>query len=135
VMVAEGQIQVFFGGASFQSSVAARLTSPTSTIGFGGNASLVGDVNGDGFADLLVSETFPSSPPGSPSDLEGRIYAFFGGTSFQEEVGRVYGDPSLMIGPVLELALLLPEPRPDQLLSRWRTASAPRRPGSGGWVR
>ena len=66
---------VYFGGAGGLSSSPAATLIPTDTIGstFGGSVANSGDVNGDGFADLIIGDDM--------SGAYGVAYLYLGGAS------------------------------------------------------
>ncbi len=71
-----GQAYVFFGGASPNSVADLTLTGAAATDELGYSVAGAGDVNGDGFADVIVGA--PLNDAGG-TDF-GRAYVFFGGT-------------------------------------------------------
>ncbi len=85
-----GRVCVFFGGSGLVSQGAGSadvvMTGEGGSSGFGSALAAVGDVNGDGWADLLV---------GDPSYLnhEGRAYLFLGGSGF---VSKTAGTADMM---------------------------------------
>jgi len=78
-----GRAYIFFGGPSFSGNFNASqanviLTDRYSEDYFGGSVSTAGDVNGDGFDDVIVG-AFRNDAGGWGA---GRAYIFFGGPSF-----------------------------------------------------
>jgi hypothetical protein len=72
--ISRGQVLVFFGSAAgLASSPSATLTGSTDArvSGFGNGVACAGDVNGDGFADLLVAT--------DPEATSGNAYLYLGG--------------------------------------------------------
>ena len=70
---ARGRVYIYFGGKDMDSNVDVYLEGKEGRDMFGESVSIVGDVNGDGFDDLLV---------GAPQDLKGKggkAYLFWGG--------------------------------------------------------
>ena len=66
-----GRAYIYYGGISMDNVADVILTGP-STLSFGYSVSSAGDVNGDGYADVIVSgHTFSSNT--------GRAYIFYGG--------------------------------------------------------
>ena len=69
---AKGRAYIFYGGASMNNTVDIIMTGVNTNDYFGAGVSGAGDVNGDGFFDVIVgSEGFSSST--------GRAYIFYGG--------------------------------------------------------
>jgi len=68
-----GRAYIYYGGASMNNSVDVTLTGEAPNNYFGG-AKTAGDVNGDGYDDVLVAAPYNSSG-GSGS---GRVYLYFG---------------------------------------------------------
>ncbi|MEK6608440.1 MAG: FG-GAP-like repeat-containing protein [Myxococcota bacterium] len=73
----EGKAYVFYGGASGLAVVPSWMADPTDQIfaAFGRAVAGAGDINGDGYGDLLVAAPMWNSA--SYSD-EGRVYVYFG---------------------------------------------------------
>jgi hypothetical protein len=93
----EGESYVVFGKASWAGTPSLDLATLNGTNGFrligidavdesGGSVSSAGDVNGDGFADLIVGALFAESAGGA--DKEGESYVVYGKASWA-------GTPSL----------------------------------------
>ncbi|MBX7042016.1 MAG: FG-GAP-like repeat-containing protein, partial [Ignavibacteria bacterium] len=88
-----GRAYIYFGGISFNTVPDVILTGELAGDNFGGIVSSAGDVNGDGFSDVIVSaRTGPAA--------SGRIYIFFGGYLMNnipdvvingEQVGDAFG--------------------------------------------
>jgi hypothetical protein len=76
-----GRVYVYFGGPAFDTIADRVLDGPGSFIYFGEAIAGVGDVNGDGYDDLLVGAR--SASP------EGRAYLFYGGPAFDGIPDRV----------------------------------------------
>ena len=74
-------VSIYLGGASgLATSPAAAPTEPGSMAdGFGGAFASAGDVNGDGFADLVVGADF--GDPGNPASENGSAYVYLGGAT------------------------------------------------------
>ncbi len=71
---ATGRAYIFYGGASMNNTPDVAMTGETTSNNFGASVSSAGDVNGDGFADILIGAW-------SYSSNTGRAYIFFGGTA------------------------------------------------------
>lgn len=71
----EGIAYVYFGGASVNSVADAELESNVAGAQLGASVAVVGDVNGDGFADVLVGAPNYSNPQTN----EGAAFLYFGG--------------------------------------------------------
>lgn len=71
-----GRVYVYFGGASLDSTADLVLTGEGADDYFGGSVSTAGDVNGDGYADLIVGAE--GNEDGGSS--AGRAYVYYGGT-------------------------------------------------------
>ena len=71
-----GRVYVYFGGSNLGETPAFILMPPDPLDGLASSLSWVGDINGDGFGDLVVGA------PGyrrSPDSQAGRAYVYFGG--------------------------------------------------------
>jgi hypothetical protein len=62
---------VYLGGASLSATSSLTLTGQTDNEGFGGAVATVGDVNGDGYADVIIGAAGDAGQPG-------RAYVYFG---------------------------------------------------------
>jgi len=72
----EGVAFVYFGGAgAFNTDVDALLEANQTNAGFGNSVAGAGDVNGDGFADVLVG----APRYDNEQDAEGAAFVYFGG--------------------------------------------------------
>lgn len=71
----EGNAFAYFGSASFDIATDGTLQSNQAGAEFGGSVAVVGDVNGDGYADVLVGAPAYSSGQAG----EGAAYLYFGG--------------------------------------------------------
>lgn len=76
--VDEGRVYLFYGSATGLSSQAA-WTAESNVAGawFGACATTAGDVNGDGFADVIISSPYLTNG----QSAEGRIYLYLGGSA------------------------------------------------------
>ncbi|MBI5515737.1 MAG: VCBS repeat-containing protein [Deltaproteobacteria bacterium] len=72
-----GMVYIYLGGAGGLSATATTLTGPTGSSNFGQHLANAGDLNGDGYADLVVGA--PGSMLFPPT--EGRVYVYLGGAS------------------------------------------------------
>jgi hypothetical protein len=73
----EGKAFIYYGGPSLDATPDFTLTGETTgaLTGFGASVASAGDVNGDGFGDVIVGA--PWYPGGG--NRPGRAYVFFGG--------------------------------------------------------
>jgi hypothetical protein len=69
-----GRAYIYLGGISMDNIVDVVLTGETTFNWFGSSVSSAGDVNGDGFSDLIVGAPYYNSS-------DGRAYIFYGGSS------------------------------------------------------
>ncbi len=72
-----GRVYVFFGGAVMNSVADVIITGEAAGDNLGNSVSSAGDVNGDGFNDVIVGAYLNNA--GSPN--AGRVYIFLGGSS------------------------------------------------------
>lgn len=72
-----GRAYIYFGGASMDSTADITLTGHTAGDQFGYSVSTAGDINGDGYSDVLVG-AYGNDVGGSNA---GRAYLFYGGAS------------------------------------------------------
>ncbi|MGB4851464.1 MAG: FG-GAP-like repeat-containing protein, partial [Ignavibacteria bacterium] len=71
-----GRAYIYFGGSSMNNLVDVTMTGETTNDYFGHSVSLAGDVNSDGYGDVIVGALFNN---GGGSDA-GRAYIYFGGS-------------------------------------------------------
>ncbi len=94
----EGAAFVFFGGAgAFNTSLDAQIESNQANARLGGSVSGAGDINGDGFADVIVGALLYSNGEAN----EGAAFIYFGGAGVfntvadaqleSNQVGAVFG--------------------------------------------
>jgi len=69
-----GRAYIFLGGASMNNAADLTITGETTNDFFGYSVSEAGDVNGDGYSDVIVGASYNSS-------VTGRAYIFYGGAS------------------------------------------------------
>jgi len=69
-----GRAYIYFGGSSMNNGADVTMTGATAGIYFGNSVSSAGDVNGDGYADVIVGAL-------GYSLSIGRAYVYFGGSS------------------------------------------------------
>ena len=72
-----GRAYIYFGGASMDNTADVIMTGAAAGDMFGGSASEAGDVNGDGYSDVIVGAQFNDAVGSNV----GRAYIYFGGTS------------------------------------------------------
>jgi hypothetical protein len=70
-----GRAYIYFGGASMDNLVDVTLTGEATLDNFGYSVSTAGDVNGDGYSDVIVGA--PNNDAGGT--FAGRAYIYFGG--------------------------------------------------------
>jgi hypothetical protein len=69
-----GRAAIYLGGAAMATTPTVRLAAPVPGAGFGRALAIVGDVNGDGFADWVVSAA-------AYDRLSGRAWLYYGGAA------------------------------------------------------
>ena len=69
-----GRAYIYFGGASMNNTTDVTMTGEASGIQFGFAVSNAGDVNGDGYSDIIAGANVFST-------FTGKVYVFFGGLS------------------------------------------------------
>ena len=88
-----GKAYIYFGGASMDNTPDVEMTGEAEEDFFGCSVSTAGDVNGDGFSDVIVG-AYGNDEAGSSS---GKAYIYFGGTSMDnmpdvEMIGEAEGN-------------------------------------------
>lgn len=95
------QIRIFFGGTNIGTEADLIINSPLYRISFGGSISINGDLNNDGFDDLVVGAA------NDFYDAHGRVYIYFGNTDMVseydllfegEEEFDMFGGPVALVG-------------------------------------
>ncbi|MGB4853426.1 MAG: FG-GAP-like repeat-containing protein, partial [Ignavibacteria bacterium] len=88
-----GRAYIYFGGASMNNTADVTMTGETTNNNFGYSVSSAGDVNDDGYSDVIVGER-------GYSTNTGRAYLYFGGVSMNniedvimtgETIGNYFG--------------------------------------------
>ena len=74
-----GSVRIYLGGSPFDTTCDYRIIGPTRASAFGCAASSAGDVDGDGWEDLVVGAPDGSVRPGFPA---GWVQVFYGGPGF-----------------------------------------------------
>ena len=69
-----GRAYIYFGGASMNNTADITMTGESVSINFGNSVSTAGDVNADGYSDVIVGAVGYSS-------FTGRAYIYFGGSA------------------------------------------------------
>lgn len=84
----EGRAYVFYGSISGLASTADWIEeSDWDWSGFGSSVASAGDVNGDGYGDVVIGQDHVSSP----ENVEGRVYVYLGSTSgLENEPAWIY---------------------------------------------
>ena len=72
-----GYAKLFFGSAEFDTTDYLLFHCETDPYDFGYSCAIVGDVNGDGYDDILISD--PRFDEGIHLECDGRAYLYFGG--------------------------------------------------------
>ncbi|MBK8982005.1 MAG: FG-GAP repeat protein [Ignavibacteria bacterium] len=88
-----GRAYIYFGGASMNNTADVTMTGESTGNAFGGSVTSAGDVNGDGYSDVIIGANGYSS-------FTGRAYSFVGGRSMNntanvtitgESIGNAFG--------------------------------------------
>lgn len=77
-----GKAYVFFGGASMDTLADVTMTGEAPNHEFGFSLSSAGDVNGDGYGDVIIGSDFVTA-------LQGKAYLFYGGNSMDNTADLV----------------------------------------------
>ncbi len=82
-----GSISLFYGGINVSGNADAVFSGSADREGFGSAVAGAGDVNGDGYQDIIVGA---SNHWEAPYHYAGRAYLYFGGTSRKNEADLVF---------------------------------------------
>lgn len=77
-----GRVLIYLGGTALSNAPALTLTGPQVNAQFGRNVSIAGDLNGDGFDDVVVSTPFFRGTSGINA---GKAWVFFGGAPMNDQ--------------------------------------------------
>ncbi len=80
----DGEVYIYFGNPNINSTPHVILTGIENEMFGGYNATIAGDINGDGFNDVIVS-AIAAEPSGA-----GAVYVFLGGDPFDTDVDYVF---------------------------------------------
>jgi FG-GAP repeat/FG-GAP-like repeat len=83
-----GKAFIYYGGPLLDATPDVTLNGESSGSWFGNSVASAGDVNGDGFGDVIVGA------PNYGSGSQGRVYVFFGGSTPDAIPDRVFTDPN-----------------------------------------
>ncbi|MFZ1323405.1 MAG: FG-GAP-like repeat-containing protein, partial [Ignavibacteria bacterium] len=72
----QGRAYIYYGGSSMNSGIDVTLTGFTPTDYFGVSVSSAGDVNGDGYSDVIVGASGYNA-----ATFQGRVYIYLGGSA------------------------------------------------------
>jgi hypothetical protein len=72
-----GQAYIYFGGSGLDNIADVTLTGVAAGDGFGWSVSTAGDVNGDGYSDVIVGAAYNDAAGNSA----GQVYIYFGGSA------------------------------------------------------
>ena len=75
-----GRAYIYFGGSSMNNVADINLTGAAASDNFGTSVSTAGDVNGDGYSDVIVG----ASANDAGGTNAGRAYVYFGGSSMND---------------------------------------------------
>jgi hypothetical protein len=88
-----GRAYIFFGGSSMNNTVDVVMTGETTNDQFGHSVNTAGDVNGDGYSDVIIGAN-------GNGGNRGKVYIYFGGASMNnvvdlsmsgETIGSLFG--------------------------------------------
>ncbi|MBX7042007.1 MAG: FG-GAP-like repeat-containing protein [Ignavibacteria bacterium] len=95
-----GRVYIYFGGATMNEFADLRMTGEETDDLFGSTVSSAGDVNRDGYSDVIIGAPHELPPNGSDT---GKAYIYFGGANmdtiadvkmFGEQIADDFGDVS-----------------------------------------
>ncbi|WP_166444639.1 FG-GAP-like repeat-containing protein [Dyadobacter bucti] len=92
--VNEGAVYIFYGSAVGLSNVSTKIESNQAGALFGGSAASAGDINGDGYSDVIVGSPYYNLPPNTDSD--GAAFILFGSAN---GIGPVASDTIAVASP------------------------------------
>ena len=75
-----GRAYIYFGGSSMDDSADVILSGEKPGDRFGKSVATAGDINGDGYADIIIGATHAG-----PGSATGRAYVYFGGPVFNNQ--------------------------------------------------
>ncbi|MFZ1320723.1 MAG: FG-GAP-like repeat-containing protein [Ignavibacteria bacterium] len=85
----KGRAYIYFGGSTMNNGIDVTFTGSNAGDRFGASVSTAGDVNGDGFSDVIVGAFEYNA-------LQGRAYIYYGGSSMNNTVDvTLTGTPSI----------------------------------------
>jgi len=97
-----GKAYIYFGGATMDNVADVVMDGQQPSDNFGGAVSS-GDVNGDGFSDVIVGATWAYNY--SYGSKDGRAYIYFGGTAMDANADVIlYGETESLFGTSLSVA-------------------------------
>ncbi|HMR42022.1 MAG TPA: FG-GAP-like repeat-containing protein, partial [Ignavibacteria bacterium] len=71
-----GKVNLYFGGLAMNNSADIVMTGENEYDHFGSSVSSAGDVNGDGFSDVIIG-----TPDYSVNGMDGKVYIYYGGSN------------------------------------------------------
>jgi hypothetical protein len=93
VVGATDHAYVFLGGPSMDNAPDWILNAPAGAVHFGFRVALIGDHNGDGFADMVVSApSWSNIPPQTP-----HVYVYYGGPASHQTPDEVLEQPGSVV--------------------------------------
>ena len=89
-----GRVSVCYGGAPFNTVVDVQLNGPSAGARFGASLAAAGDVNGDGYGDVIVG----ANELTNGQAMEGAAYIHFGGASLSTTANGIIEENSVSSG-------------------------------------